>query len=270
MNDRQLRMIKKAFMPLTDQAMAAQGAPMPPQGGAPMPPPGGAPMAPPQGGGMPPVDPATGMPMDPNMMAAQGAPMPPQGGMPPVDPNTGMPMDPNMMAAQGGMPPQGGAPIQTGDMVIDMLLQMGAMIIDPNGQPVPPEILAQLVAEMNAQTGGMPQGGAPGVDPNSDAVLETCAQMDKNISVLIDKVDSIRALIDNERGAEPSPKDSAAAEDASAMDAELQAFLEQQAAAGSPMVDPNQVPMEAIPQGGLDPQQAQQLGLMQAMQAGQY
>lgn len=278
MNERQLRMIKKAFMPLTDQAMAAQGAPMPPQGGAPMPPPGAAPM--PTQGGMPPVDPATGMPidpntgmpMDPNMMAQGG--MPPQGApMPPVDPNTGMPMDPNMMA-QGGMPPQGGAPVATGDMVIDMLLEMGAMIVDPSGQPVPPEMLAQLVQEMNAQTGGMVQGGAPQQDPNTDAVLETCSQMDKTMSVLLDKVDSMRSLIDilvsaKEGSKGSSEKGGEQGGDPNAIDPELLAYLEEQAMAGAGAPPPvEQVPVEAMPQGAIDPQQAQQLGLIQAMQGG--
>ena len=304
-------------MPLTDQAMAAQGAPMPPQGGAPMPPPGaapmppagGAPMSPPQGG-MPPVDPATGMPidpatgmpidpntgmpMDPNMMAQGG--MPPQGApMPPVDPNTGMPMDPNMMA-QGGMPPQGapmppqgGAPVSTGDMVIDMLLEMGAMIVDPNGQPVPPEMIAQMVQEMNAQTGGMPpQGGtpegAPASDPNGDAALETLAQLDKNVSVMLDKLDSIRAIVDALRGAgENVEGKKSEGGNPNEMDPELMAFLEEQAMAnqaseempmdpnmmpqdGAPM-DPNMPPPEGMP---IDPQQAEQIGLMQAMQAGGY
>lgn len=264
MNDRQLRMFKRAFMPLTDQAMAAQGAPMPPQGGAPMDPammggmpPQGAPMPPP--GAMPPVDPATGMP---------------------IDPNTGMPMDPNMMA-QGGtppqgapMPPQGGAPISTGDMVIDMLLEMGAMIVDPSGQPVPPEMLAQLVQEMNAQTGGMPQGGAPQQDPNGDAVLETMAQLDRNVSIMMDKVDSMRALIDNLVSAKESVKEESnkgydQGGGSNDVDPELMAYLNEQAMAGEPM-PAEQAPVEAIPQGAIDPQQAQQLGLIQAMQGGMY
>ena len=286
MNDRQLRMIKKAFMPLTDQAMAAQGTPMPPQGGMPMPPPGAAPM-PPQGG-MPPVDPATvmpidpntGMPIDPNMMA-QGAPMPPvdpNTGMPvdpatgmPVDPNTGMPMDPNMMAQGAPMPPQGGAQVSTGDMVIDALLGMGVMIVDPNGQPIPPEMIAQMVQEMNAQTGGMPQEGSSTGDTNGDAVLETMAQLDKNISVLLDKVDSIRNLIDSDRGADESykkSKDNSAEADVNAIDAELQAMLEEQAIAGQQNA-PMEMPVDAMPMAGMiDPQQAEQLSLMQAMQRG--
>ena len=242
-------------MPLTDQAMAAQGAPMPSQGGAPMDPammggipPQGAPM-PPQGG-MPPVDPNTGMPIDPNT------------GMP-IDPNTGMPMDPNAMAGgmppQGApMPPQGGAPISTGDMVIDMLLEMGAMIVDPNGQPVPPEMIAQMVQEMNAQTGGMPpQGGTP---------------QDKNVSVMLDKLDSIRAIVDDLRGAgENVEGKSSEGGKSNEIDPELLAFLEEQAMANQqPAME--QIPVEAVPAEGMpiDPQQAQQLGLMQAVQAGQY
>lgn len=262
-------------MPLTDQAMAAQGAPMLPTGGAPMDPammggmpPQGAPM-PPQGG-MPPVDPATGIPIDPNT----GMPIDPNTGMP-IDPNTGMPMDPNAMA--GGMPPQGapmspqgGAPVSTGDMVIDMLLEMGAMIVDPSGQPVPPEMIAQMVQEMNAQTGGMPtQGGAP-QDPNGDAVLETMAQLDKNVSVMLDKLDSIRAIVDDLRGAgENVEGKSSEGGKSNEIDPELLAFLEEQAMANQqPAME--QVPVEAVPAEGMpiDPQQAQQLGLMQSMQMG--
>ena len=257
-------------MPLTDQAMAAQGAPMPPQGGAPM--------DPAMMGGMPPQ----GAPMPP----PGGAPMPPQGGMPPVDPNTGMPIDPNTgmpidpNAMAGGMPsqgapmppPQGGAPISTGDMVIDMLLEMGAMIVDPSGQPVPPEMIAQMVQEMNAQTGGQPpqEGGQPGApqDPNGDAVLETMAQLDKNVSVMLDKLDSIRAIVDDLRGAgENIEGKSSDKGDPNEIDPELAAFLAEQAAANQAPEEP--MPTEGMPPeaGAIDPQQAEQLGLMQAMQA---
>lgn len=267
MNDRQMRLIKRAFMPLTDPAMAAQGG-MPPQGGAAMPPPGG----------MPPVDPNTGAPMDPAM--AGGAPMPP------VDPNTGMPMDPSMMGgdpammAQNGMPPQGGMPpTSTGDPVIDTLLGMGAMILDPNGQPVPPEMIAQMVQEINAQGGMPPQGEVP-QDPNADATMETMAQLDKNVSVLIDKVDSIRALIDDLRGAGENAGESAGdtaqttGGDPNEIDPELMAFLEEQAAANQGpsegmMVDASGQPIPPEV-GGIDPNQAQQLSLMQAMQTGGY
>ena len=278
--DRQLRLFKQAFaskqafMPLTDQAMAAQGAPMDPamaaQGGMPMDPAmmaqGGAPM-PPQGG-MPPVDPATGMPIDP----ATGMP---------IDPNTGMPMDPAMMA-QGGMPPagapmdpstvvQGGAPmppqgpVQTGDLAIDMLLEMGAMIVDPNGQPVPPEAIAQIVAEINAQTGGQPQGGAP---MGNEEVMTTLGQMDKTIALLLDKVDALRDIVDS-----AMPKKEKTTEDidkeVSGMDDELAAFLAEQAAQGAPQeppIEPAPAETPVVAPAGIDPAQAQQLGLIQAMQ----
>lgn len=297
--DRQMKLFKKAFaskqafMPLTDQAMAAQGAPAgaPPmdpammaQGGAPMPPPG-APM-PPQGGippidpatGMPidpatgmPIDPNTGMPMDPAMMVQGG--MPPAGApMPPVDPNTGMPMDPAMMQ-QGGasMPPQG--PIQTGDLAIDMLLEMGAMIVDPNGQPVPPEAIAQIVAEINAQGGGQQGGAAMG----NEEVMTTLGQMDKTIALLLDKVDALRDIVDSVLP-EKEPKSKDVEESVNDMDAELEAYLAEQAAQGSM---PQEVPVEGAPievapaagishgvPAGIDPAQLQQLGLIQAMQQG--
>ena len=266
---------KKAFMPLTDQAMAAQGAPMPPQGGAPIPPmdptmmaQGGAQMPPP--GSMPPVDPATGLPIDP----ATGMP---------IDPNTGMPMDP-AMAAQGGMPPagapmdpamvaQGGAPmppqgpIQTGDLAIDMLLEMGAMIVDPNGQPVPPEAIAQIVAEINAQTGGQPQGGTA---MGNEEVMVTLGQMDKTIALLLDKVDALRDIVDSVvPKKEKSEKE--IEQDVNDMDAELAAYLNEQAAQGAQQEPPvEEMPVEAaLPMAvpaGIDPAQAQQLSLMQAMQ----
>lgn len=268
---------KKAFMPLTDQAMAAQGAPMPPagapmdpammaQGGAPMPPPG-APM-PPQGG-MPPVDPATGMPIDPAtgmpIDPATGMPIDPammaQGGMPPA----GAPMDP-AMAAQGGapMPPQG--PIQTGDLAIDMLLEMGAMIVDPNGQPVPPEAIAQVVAEINAQTGGQAQPG--GASMSNEEIMTTLGQMDKTMALLLDKVDALRDIVDSAMPKkEKTPED--IDKEVAGMDDELAAFLAEQAAQGTQQEPPMEaVPVEApamVP-AGIDPAQAQQLGLIQAMQ----
>ena len=204
-------------------------------------------------------------------------PIDPNTGMP-IDPNTGMPIDPNAMA--GGMPsqgapmppPQGGAPISTGDMVIDMLLEMGAMIVDPSGQPVPPEMIAQMVQEMNAQTGGQPpqEGGQPGApqDPNGDAVLETMAQLDKNVSVMLDKLDSIRAIVDDLRGAgENIEGKSSDKGDPNEIDPELAAFLAEQAAANQAPEEP--MPTEGMPPeaGAIDPQQAEQLGLMQAMQA---
>lgn len=268
--DRQMRLFKRAFMPLTDQASAAQGAPMPPPGGMPMDPAmmGGAPVPPgamPPPGAVPPVDPATGMPMDPAMMG--GTPMPP------VDPATGMPMDPAMMGgAPTGEPPAGGAPVQTGDLAIDMLLQMGAMIVDPNGQPVPPEIISQIVAEINSQTGG-------GAHPDRDnEVMTTLSQMDKTMALLLDKVDAIRDIVDSVMPDRSGDKKSAEA-DANEMDAELADFLAAQAAQGAQPMPAESlvhegaptvvVPQEAaMPMGGVSPEQMQQLGLIQAMQQG--
>lgn len=271
MNNRQMKLIKRAFMPLTDQAMAAQ--PASPQGGMPpvdpatgmpmdpsmMPPAGGMPMGPsmmPTPGGMPPVDPATGMPMDPSMM-------PPPGGMPPVDPATGMPMDPAMMSPAG-------AAQQTGDPVLDTLISMGVMLMDPStGQPIPPEMLSQLVQEIGAQ------GGMTPTDPNQDAVMETLVQMEKDLAILTDKVDSMRAIMDGMRSTDQDTKGTAA-EDTDAMDAELREFLQEQALAGIQQPAPEmlgapsvQQTLPAAPTPGygspLDPQQMQQLSLMEAM-----
>ena len=276
---------KKAFMPLTDQAMAAQGAPAgvpvgaPPmdptmmgtQAGAPMPPQGGMPPVDPATGM--PIDPATGMPMDPTMMGAQGAPA----GAPPMDPSMmGAPADP-AMAGQGGMPPS------TGDMAIDMLLQMGAIIMDPSGQPVPPEAIAQLVAEINAQTGGQGIPGAQGDQgAGMDEVMATVAQTDKTVAMLLDKVDALRDIVDSLMPKKNKTSDDLE-KDVKGMDDELAAFLAEQAAQGAePM--PEQVPVQLTPEeeaylaqqsmaqqapvAGIDPAQAQQLGLIQAMQQG--
>lgn len=113
-------------------------------------------------GGMPPQG---GMPMDPSMM---------QGGMPPQ----GAPMDPNMMGGQplpqdpsimGGAPmPPPGAWMQDQGF-IQFLMQLGVQIdqqgnaIDPNGQPIPPEMLDQLYAQYQQQ---MVAGGQPPMDPS--------------------------------------------------------------------------------------------------------
>ena len=272
-------------MPLTDQAMAAQGAPAgvpvgaPPmdptmmgtQAGAPMPPQGGMPPVDPATGM--PIDPATGMPMDPTMMGAQGAPA----GAPPMDPSMmGAPADP-AMAGQGGMPPS------TGDMAIDMLLQMGAIIMDPSGQPVPPEAIAQLVAEINAQTGGQGIPGAQGDQgAGMDEVMATVAQTDKTVAMLLDKVDALRDIVDSLMPKKNKTSDDLE-KDVKGMDDELAAFLAEQAAQGAePM--PEQVPVQLTPEeeaylaqqsmaqqapvAGIDPAQAQQLGLIQAMQQG--
>lgn len=145
---------KKSAAMLTPEAQQAamQPTPQDPSMGA-MPP--GAPMDPAAMGGMPPQ----GAPTDPAMMGAPaGAPL----------------MDP---AAMGGMPPEGAPMGQPGawmqdQMFLQFLQSMGVQVqpdgsaIDPNGQPVPPEMMEQIYAqfqqEMAAQQGGaMPPEGAP-------------------------------------------------------------------------------------------------------------
>jgi len=112
----------------------------------------------------PPQDPAMGAmppgaPMDPAMMG--GAPA----GAPPMDPS------------MGGMPPQGAPMGQPGawmqdQMFLQFLQSMGVQVqpdgsaIDPNGQPVPPEMMEQIYAQFQQemamqQGGGMPPEGAP-------------------------------------------------------------------------------------------------------------
>ena len=116
-------------------------------------------------------------PMDPAMAGA--APMPPQGA----------PADPAMMggapaeAQMPGMPtgatgPRGGEippEILQDQMFLQFLMEaMGVvfdpnngMFVDPNGQPVPVEVIIQAYQEFQAtlqQQGGMPQPGAP-MDP---------------------------------------------------------------------------------------------------------
>ena len=97
--------------------------------------------------------------MDPSMM---GAPA----GAPPMDP-----------AMAGGMPPQGATMGQPGmwmqdQMFLQFLQSMGVQVqpdgsaIDPNGQPVPPEMMEQIYAQFQQemamqQGGGMPPEGAP-------------------------------------------------------------------------------------------------------------
>ena len=148
---------KQAAAMLTPQAQAAA---MPPP--APPMPSQGVPMDPAMmQGGMPPADPAAmgGAPMDPSMMGGAPAPMPPQGGAP---------MDPAMA---GGMPPPG-AWMQD-PMFAEFLMSIGFQqgpdgnFIDPNGQPIPPQMMDQIYMQylMQMQSGGMPpQGGAP-MDP---------------------------------------------------------------------------------------------------------
>ena len=114
-------------------------------------------------GGMPPQG---GMPMDPNMMGGQPPMDPSMGGMPPQG---GAPMDPSMM--QGAPMPQGqpGAWMQD-QMFIQFLQQMGVTFdqqgnaIDPNGQPIPPDMMEQIYAQFQQQM--MAQGGQPPMDPS--------------------------------------------------------------------------------------------------------
>lgn len=194
--------------PPMDPAMAQGG--MPPQG-APMPPPG-APMPPP-----PPADPAIGG--APAGAPPPGAPMPPQ-----MDPAALEQMFIEFAASQGiTLDPQTG----------------GAF--DANGQPVPPEVIQQLMMQfeqMLAQGGGMPppadpaMGGAPtgapadpGMPPPQEGMPQEAAPpmeqgpdmaqlmsdiqnniesmvkaelsaQDKKISAMLDKIDSMKSLLE--------------------------------------------------------------------------
>ena len=143
------KMLKGAAAMLTPQAQAAA---MPPS--VPPMPPQGVPMDPAMmQGGMPPVDPAAigGAPMDPSMM----------GDAPAGDPAAmgGAPMDPAMA---GGMSPPG-AWMQD-PMFAEFLMSIGFQqgpdgnFIDPNGQPVPPQMMDQIYMQylMQMQSGGMP------------------------------------------------------------------------------------------------------------------
>ena len=175
-------------------------------------------------GAMPPGAP----PMDPSMM---GAPA----GAPPMDP-----------AMAGGMPPQGAPTGQPGmwmqdQMFLQFLQSMGVQVqpdgsaIDPNGQPVPPEMMEQIYAQFQQemamqQGGGMPPEGAPmgpegtppegapqegempppGLDEDSmnqiagivqevvDATFqEKMAALDKKLSAFTEKMDAIKMLLDD-------------------------------------------------------------------------
>lgn len=183
---------KKAFVPMTDPAMQAsmpgqapQGAPMDPaMGGAPV--------------GQPPMDPSMG-----------AAPMPPQGG-------TGDPIVDQLLAMGFQVDPQGN-------------------VYDQNGQPVPPEQLQQIAQQIAAQMGGMPPQGAPmdpamqgapmeqppmdpsmgaPMDPNAapapeadpmvmmadmiNTILdERMSNLDKRISAITDKLDTVRSLLED-------------------------------------------------------------------------
>lgn len=105
--------------------------------------------------------------MDPAMAMGGGAPpMGPamaQGGMPPMDP----------MAAQGGAPAGGLPPEILQDQEFVMALQqMGIMLdpasgtfMDPNGQPVPPEIILQAYDAFMQEMAGAQQMAPQGVAP---------------------------------------------------------------------------------------------------------
>lgn len=178
---------KKAFVPMTDPAMQAS---MPGQA------PQGAPMDPAMGGA----------PMDPSMGAA---PMPPQGG-------TGDPIVDQLLAMGYQIDPQGN-------------------VYGPDGQPVPPEQLQQIAQQIAAQMGAMPQGQAPmdpamqgapmdqppmdpsmgaPMDPNAapppeadpmvmmadmiNTILdERMSNLDKRISAITDKLDTVRSLLED-------------------------------------------------------------------------
>ncbi len=145
---------KRAAAVLTPEAMQAQQSAMPPQGGIPMDPSMG-------GGvstqGMPPQG---GMPMDPSMMGG----MTPQGGMP---------MDPSM---GGGMPPQGALPpeiLQDQQFLMFLQQAMGITVdpnsgtfMDPNGQPIDPNLIMQAYQAYMQEMAMMQQQGGMPMDPS--------------------------------------------------------------------------------------------------------
>lgn len=151
---KQAQLNKKSAALLTPEAEAAAVPPQDPNAMGGMPPQGGMPMDPAMMGGQP--------PMDPSMMGG----MPPQGGMP---------MDPSMM--QGAQMPQDqpGAWMQD-PMFLQFLQQMGVQFdqqgnaIDPNGQPIPPEMLDQLYMSFQQQMKA--QGGQPPMDPNTGMPID--------------------------------------------------------------------------------------------------
>jgi hypothetical protein len=181
-----------------------QQAAMEPQGAAPggMPPvgPDGQPMDPAAAGaqgGMPPIppeimaelekqgitiDPQSGMPIGPDgqpvppeileqilgpMMGGPQSAAPGQEGAPQVGPD-GQPMDPAAAGAQGGMPPippEIMAELEKQGITID---PQSGMPIGPDGQPVPPEVLEQILGPMMGGPQGAAPGGMPGQDPYAD------------------------------------------------------------------------------------------------------
>lgn len=173
---------KKAAAVLTPEAEQAAIQP-------PMPPAGGMPMDPSMAGGMPPQ----GAPMDPSMMG--GAPAAPMGGMP---------MDPAAMGgAPGGMPmggaPMGGAPmggqlppeIMQDQMFMQFLaealgIQMdpnSGTFIDPQGQPIPPDMLIQIYQQFQQQMMATQQGGAGApMDPSMMGVDPAAMGMDPSMT----------------------------------------------------------------------------------------
>lgn len=273
-------------MPMTDPAMqAAMGAP---QGQPPMDPSMGG--MPPQG--QPPMDPSMGG------MPPQGAPMPPQGGTgDPVldqllamgfqpdqqgnwyDPN-GQPVPPEaleqiaqqIMAQMGGMPPQGAPMPPQGQPPMDP--SMGGMppmdpgMMPPQGAPMPPA----------GPEEGMPQQGDPMMMllDNIDAMIdERMSNLDKRISALTDKLDTVRSLLEDLMDGKESKGSKELAAEA---DKDINDFLAASQASeqvptpdmlgGAPQV---QVPIEQVAQGM--PQNPNdmnaQLDLMAALGGGQ-
>lgn len=168
-------MRKSAVAVLTPEAMQAAMQP-PPQdpgmmGGQP-------PMDPSMQGGM--MPPGGAPPMDPSMMGGQ----PPAGGQAPMPPMSGAPAP--APAPAGGLPPE----IMQDQMFIQFLAEaFGVMMdpqsgqfFDPNGQPVPPEMLMQayqayMQAMQQVQGGAMPMdpsmmGGQPPMDQMGGAPMD--------------------------------------------------------------------------------------------------
>lgn len=278
---------KKAAAVLTPEAeQAVASAGMPPAGQPGMPVQGAAPA------GMP----MPGAPVDPSMM--QGAPAP-----------QGAPVDPSMMTQGGmpaAQPVQDPMFIQFLMQVMGLQPDPNTgMILDPStGQPVPDNILQQLYAEFQAQmaqqnapvdpAAGMVDPAAAGM-PGPEAaqpeagippeiteainaaiqsaveanVAEPLAKNEKLIAALMDKLDTIKSLLEEALGStNTTDKDTEAR--TKELAAELEKELKAQADAGTGQVQAP-LPVEALLSGpqaapaAAPASQEDQLSLLAAM-----
>lgn len=278
---------KKAAAVLTPEAeQAVASAGMPPAGQPGMPVQGAAPA------GMP----MPGAPMDPSMM--QGAPAP-----------QAAPVDPSMMAQGGmpaAQPVQDPMFLQFLMQVMGLQPDPNTgMIIDPStGQPVPDDVLQQLYAEFQAQmaqqsapvdpAAGMGDPAAAGM-PGPEAaqpeagipseiteainaaiqsaveanVAEPLARNEKLIAALMDKLDTIKSLLEEALGStNTTDKDTEAR--TKELAAELEKELKAQADSGTEQVQAP-LPVEALLSGSqaapaaAPASQEDQLSLLAAM-----